>query len=368
MRTLSKDDLLYIAYGAGFLGSGGGGPMTTGLKLVNQLPSDTAVTMFEVGEVDPNGLTAIVADMGAPDAMLALDDPQSFLDAFTVYAAELSAYGKGTLNSVIPVEVGGLNTVVPLIVAAKLGVPIVNADGAGRAVPSLTQLTYSGYGVSTVPAILANGANESVSLRCLTSQLTEDMARPVLEGGFGEQAALAMWAMDPATLKAAAPVTGTLDLAEAVGKGMGQGAQSLQNALGTLQANGLKAEVIYQGTLIDIAEQTSGGFDVGKAHLQGSDGSEAWVYNQNENLIAWSSSQTAPLAMAPNSICFLDLNTGLPFSNADFTDEMKGHEVALVAIQARSALTQFSSIMDSFQTALRNLGYAGPLVPLGSEG
>jgi DUF917 family protein len=45
MRTLNKQQLLDICYGAGFLGSGGGGPLKTALRLVENLPDDVTVNV-----------------------------------------------------------------------------------------------------------------------------------------------------------------------------------------------------------------------------------------------------------------------------------------------------------------------------------
>ncbi|RKX43696.1 MAG: hypothetical protein DRP33_00565 [Thermotogae bacterium] len=46
---------------------------------------------------------------------------------------------------VVPVETGGFNSVTPLHAGALKGLPVVDADGAGRAVPELQMTTFHTY-------------------------------------------------------------------------------------------------------------------------------------------------------------------------------------------------------------------------------
>jgi len=60
---------------------------------------------------------------------------------------------------IVPVEIGAVNSLVPMVVASNMNIPVVNADGAGRAVPTLSCITFS-----TNSALLAKGlvvTNES---------------------------------------------------------------------------------------------------------------------------------------------------------------------------------------------------------------
>ena len=41
-------------------------------------------------------------------------------------------------------EVGGMNSIEPLLVGARLGLPVIDADGMGRAFPELQVLHGSG--------------------------------------------------------------------------------------------------------------------------------------------------------------------------------------------------------------------------------
>jgi DUF917 family protein len=61
-------------------------------------------------------------------------------------------------------ESGALGFSTVALLASRLGLAVVDADGAGRAVPELPMLTFYAGGVSPRPAILANGLGVCVEL------------------------------------------------------------------------------------------------------------------------------------------------------------------------------------------------------------
>lgn len=53
-------------------------------------------------------------------------------------------------------EIGGANSIEPLTVGAELNIPIVDADGMGRAFPELQMFLPFVYGCPPYPAAVAN--------------------------------------------------------------------------------------------------------------------------------------------------------------------------------------------------------------------
>ena len=82
--------------------------------------------------------------------------------------------------AVAPAEIGGLNALEPLIVAADLGIPVLDCDGMGRAFPQLHQFAPFIYGKSFYPAVLTNHHGDSVC--CVYAESPVD-----LENFFREQ-------------------------------------------------------------------------------------------------------------------------------------------------------------------------------------
>ncbi|MDY6782540.1 MAG: DUF917 domain-containing protein [Cyanobacteriota bacterium] len=401
MRTLNKDQILNIGYGATFLGSGGGGPLKTGETLVGSLKTtkglvslleigqsliekslrDRTVTVKTINEVnDADGLTAVVAFMGSPNAMLALNNIDPAIAALDLLTKQL---GNRQIGHVIPVELGGLNSIVPILVAAHKGIPVIDADGAGRAVPSLTMTTFATANLPANPTVLAKSSDFGVSVLVETAADAEAFCRPAL-AVFGEEAGIAMWAMDKQQLEVAATIRETLQLAEEIGAilnpnseppaprgqdGVNFIIEKLKNYTfkdPKLTDYKLTADRIFSGIVQDSESKTQGGFDYGNVTLKNQNDEEVWVYNQNENLIVWNPQTSASMIAAPDSICYLyEDETGrlLPFSNADIEPlgivSKKAH---LIGITARPAL-QTSKILNSFKKSLSDLGFRVPYQP-----
>ena len=119
--------------------------------------------------------------------------------------------------------------------------------------------------------------------------------------------------------------------------------------------------MLCTGTIKNSSEATSGGFDFGTVVISADDGSQVTIYNQNENLIAFSNKSYVPLAMGPDLICYLTTK-GQVFSNADLKTLPKGAKIAVIGVPARQMRIKF--ILDQFQQALAGIGYAGSYVPI----
>ena len=64
-------------------------------------------------------------------------------------------------------EIGGGNGVLPLAIAAELGLPLVDADGMGRAFPEGPQVSMHVAGLSPAPVFLTD--EHTTSSRCIPS-------------------------------------------------------------------------------------------------------------------------------------------------------------------------------------------------------
>ena len=62
----------------------------------------------------------------------------------------------------MPMEAGGVNSMLPIAAAARLGLPLVDCDGMGRAFPELQMVTFTIGGVSATPMALTDEKGNSV--------------------------------------------------------------------------------------------------------------------------------------------------------------------------------------------------------------
>jgi uncharacterized protein len=365
----TKSDLKLIANGCCFLASGGGGGLSMGLDFINHFP-DNAITI--TASVDdavrdlPSGEYAVViAFIGAPSNAQTLT-LQPVINALT--QLNLALGGTSSINVIkylVPVEMGAISTIVPLVLAQKFGISTVDADGAGRAVPSLTMTTFSGKNVSVQPTILTNSDPSepvTVNLTVASAAAAESFIRPVLSApAFNEIAGLGIWAMDAQQLQDAVTIQGTISLAKQIGTYLKNSFKDIYTFCDFLnnQLNLSATTLVEQATLISVSSQESGGFDFGRVTLRDASANYHTIITQNESLLMWSSAFNTPVILAPDSICYVTPD-GKVFSNADLTPNMIGtQQLGIIQITADKKLTQYQSVMDSFYIALQGLGYTG---------
>lgn len=67
----------------------------------------------------------------------------------------------------------------PLALAAQLGLPVIDADGMGRAFPELQMTTFYLDGISATPMVLADEKGNVTIMDTIDNAWTERIARSV---------------------------------------------------------------------------------------------------------------------------------------------------------------------------------------------
>lgn len=352
MTHLSKADLADIIEGAGFFGSGGGGSVPGARTMLSHAPDDLRVEIVTVETVaaDTDALSAVPAFLGAP-AAIGPDGVQPASDAFRAMDAWAQSERGKPVRYVVPGELGAINTLVACLVAADLGLGVVDTDGAGRSIPELTMATFAVAGVPMDPSFLVSTGGITEVIHPKDASEAEQLARPIVERPeFGEMGGLATWLMDSELFQRATPIRATLALAHDIGRLLRTEADPVGAVIDRLSGRG--AVELCRGTIISSQERTEGGFDVGEVIIEASDGSRTRVDSENENLVAYDAKNTV-LGAIPDLLCFLT-TTGVPFSHADL-DTVGGQEVALVRVDADPALRD-PVLAPYFADVLRRIG------------
>ena len=358
MRTLDSQDLEDVIYGACFLGCGGGGPFGTAQEMLQTILNLTdKITVLDVTEVDAADTFVVTAYIGSATAVV----HTTLKHVSPTDACERLAQAVGLpLAGVVPAEVGAVNTLAPMTVAARLNIPIIDADGAGRAVPEIMLTTYASRLIPISPVVVANEEDEQVLLYVQDALAAERLVRSIVTSpSFGGIGGLALWAMNGSTLRSSA-IAGTLHHAQSLGAilrwAREHGADPVQAILSHLEDRG---KLLFTGEVVRITTQTTGGFDFFTVVLQNDEGAQVWIYSQNENMLAWRDDDNAPIAMSPDLICYLTPD-GRPLSSADL---LQGQWVNVIGVQVRPEMRQ-SFIVNAFLNIFKRLGYAGPYVPI----
>ncbi len=391
---LRREDLEPLLLGAAFFGSGGGGTIESARHLAahfvagDYYPTDT-VKVVSVEEAT-EGSAVMVAYLGAPEAINSATYPIGPMMAVQNVQARLASQST-RLAYVMPPESGALGFTVAALVAARLGLAVIDADGAGRAVPSLPMLTFAAAEIDPRPAFLVSqgglcveldvtprsGGNGGATHQRDVSAIVEQMMRPVVaDPEFGQFGGLAMWVMAPADIARATPIRGTLTRALELGRALQtrqiNGVQQLITYL--TEHCGLSARAISEpGELVSAKSDTAGGFDTGKICIQSGPRTYTVMY-QNESLLAWDSACAHPIVLAPDSVAYFVGGDGQAvFSNGDLVSDdgslnpaIGKRPVTLIAWRAEAELRKPGLILDSFMQLLNSLNYLGPYVPLES--
>ena len=120
MWRLTEDDLKSIATGAGILGTGGGGnPYVGMLRAREAMRRYGSVDVLSPEELDEDVRVVCVGGIGAPTVGI-----EKIRDIQAYYALrELESYIGETATALVSNEIGGSNSLEPIIPASIAGLP-----------------------------------------------------------------------------------------------------------------------------------------------------------------------------------------------------------------------------------------------------
>jgi DUF917 family protein len=325
MRKLDVQSIEDIALGAAILGTGGGGdPYIGKLMAIDAVSENGPVTLLDPSEVPDDALIVPTALMGAPTVALEkIPRGDEAIETLRALEKRLGAKAYATMS----VEAGGLNSTIPLGVAARLQIPIIDGDGMGRAFPEIQMFTFHLHGVSATPMAMADEKGNAILLETITDQWTERIARSIAVA-MGGVAICSLYPIFGKQLKIAA-VPNTISLAERIGKLLRESRQNKQDPVSELlQLVG--GHRLFKGKIVDVMRRTVAGFAKGEATLEGIDeysGSKLVIHFQNENLAAFKDGKV--LVSVPDLITILEIETGLPIT----TESLRyGYRVVVIGM------------------------------------
>jgi DUF917 family protein len=298
---LGADDIEDFAQGCAILGSGGGGDVEiAALQAAAAIEARGPVEVVAIGSLPADALVMPVAGWGAPT--VGIEKLGSGREGHRLAEAVERWFGRRPA-AVMAGEIGGGNGVLPVALAAELGLPLVDADGMGRAFPEGPQVSMHVAGLSPTPVFLTDEHGNVVTLEPADADWYERLARTVTVA-FGGTAMGADFVMTAAQATDAV-VEGTVSLAHRLGVAVREGGLAgLAGAAGGIE--------VFAGTVVDLERRTTGGFARGTVTLAGTGDhrdERALVHVQNENLLV--TRDERPLAIVPDLIVLLDDATGL---------------------------------------------------------
>lgn len=310
MRQIGKQEIEDIAIGAAVLGTGGGGDPYIGKLMALQAVEEYGpITLLSVDEVPDEALVVASGGMGAPTVLIE-KIPSGHEVAQTFKALE--KYMGKEVFATYPIEAGGINSMLPLALAAQLRLPVVDVDGMGRAFPELQMTTFYLDGISATPMVLADEKGNVTIMDTIDNSWTERIARSVTvqKGG---SATCAIYPMAGKNLKESG-IHSILQLEEEIGRAIRLAKETNVDPVHEVLKLTSGFE-LFRGKVVDVDRKTEGGWARGTAKIEGLlnyKGETLELRFQNEHLLARTNDRL--LCVTPDLIAVLDSETGLPIT------------------------------------------------------
>ena len=329
---LSIEDLNNVARGAALLGTGGGGDPYIGKMLATSAIKEFGMPeIIEPQDLDDNALVFTIAMLGAPTV---LNEKGACGEDIDIAIKRMEKYLGRKADALMPIEIGGVNSMVPIVAAARLNLPLVNVDGMGRAFPEIQMVTFNVYGVPCTPACVADEHLNTLVIETGSAKRAEDLVR-VSSIEMGCSVIMSSYTMVGKEVKDYG-VHGTLTLALEIGRAIEKGRKDgdpVKNLLQYLKTTPYynKCEVIFDGKVTDIKREISNGFTMGHCNIAALDNSNRHltVTFQNEFLIAKEGDVVR--AIVPDLVCIVDRETAEPIP----VDALKyGQRIKVLGVSA----------------------------------
>jgi uncharacterized protein len=326
MLHLDAANLRALARGCAVLGSGGGGDPDLGVTMaVQALRRHGVLRVVELDDLDDDACIMPCGMVGAP--MIATERIWSG-DEGAVLQRMFEELHDRPVEALMCFQIGGANALLPLTWAVRCGLPLLDADGMGRAFSELHQQTMHIAGVSASPVALTDGRGNTLVLHAADDVWAGRLAREAATS-LGGVCAAAICGMRAATARRAV-IPGTLSLALRLGARLhGKG---IAGVLDALRAE-LAATLLIEGRVVDLERRSGGQTLTGSATVRGASAAgstrQLRLELQNEYLLAFEDG--ALRAAVPDLICVLATDSGTAIA----TEELRyGQSVAVVAAPA----------------------------------
>ena len=354
-RTLkTMEDCQDFLTGLKLMGTGGGGAPKSGMEMLeNALAEGLDLTWIDAADLPKDCFSCTVYGSGSisegrPDSLEAIEQlgkklgmPVKFgYRALEMAVRELAAYTGQKIGALVPVELGASNTPAPLITAARLGIPLVDGDYSGRAVPQDMQTTYFLKDIRTYPAAITDWWGDVLILKeAVTTEMGERMGKMLAIASYGMVAiaSIPLSAKDTCDTVVRGTLTASYELGKAVRQARQAGLDPIQAALRQLGGWHL-----FTGEVTGKDWEDKEGVMVGTTHIRGTgvfEGHTMDVWFLNENHVVWLDGK--PYVFSPDLIILADPRTGEGYTNTEIN---AGHPVSVMGVKINPAFRSQKAI------------------------
>lgn len=336
MRRIDISEVSALALGAAVLGTGGGGnPYTSRLALCRQtemhgrepilidleaVPDDALVVSVGMGGSPSVGVEKLLSESYASEPIRKLEE----------------VLGR-SVDAIMPIEVGGTNSLLPLLAGAALNLPVIDADGMGRAFPTLDKTVFSIGGVSPFPMAVFDAHGETLIFESELARAYagERIVRAAIVA-MGGACACALYPMTGRQAKDMA-IPRTMSLALGIGRAIIGARRGNADPFEALLSEIYRHDsatfggILFDGKVIDLERDMVGGYNIGSGVLEGQEAFDGTLSFAFQNEFLYAKRDNTLVAIVPDLIGFLDRETAEPI-----TCELLryGHRVKVIGLGA----------------------------------
>ena len=251
---------------------------------------------------------------------------------------ELENYLGRSFGCVVAFEPGAGNTPDALVVGGRLGIPVVDGDYAGRAVPEDLQSTTNLYGKHIWPfSAVDRWGNVTIVKTCANPLIGERLGKHLALAAFGD-ASTAITPISAREMKEVL-VRGTLTKCLAMGRARRQAFERGEDPVEAIVeiTDGWR---LFEGIVTGKDWEDRDGYMFGTTHVGGTEDYEGQtldVWFKNENHVSWLNGN--PWICSPDIVTFVRAQSGEGITNAEIKE---GDQVVAVGIKGLEAFrTEF---------------------------
>jgi len=319
LRKLDIDEVAQIAMGATLLGGGGGGDPYISLLAARQFHAQGGghAELIGLTDLDDDAQVICVAGFGAPT----VEKERLFELPHVVHSVRtLEEHIGRRADALIPAEMGGCNSLIPIVAAAACGLPVIDGDGMRRAFPELQMTSFSINGISASPFVMTDEHLNTVICHSKDDKKGEAIARAVCMGMglFSILSAYPMTGRDAKRVAIADTVTLALELGRAI-ENARTGASPIDSLVEGIRSSAENIDVVrlFDGKVVDVRRSTERGFAIGWVNLAPLDGASLKAHIEFRNEYLALTIDGVPRALTPDLICIVDSETAEPIPTPD---------------------------------------------------
>lgn len=324
MATVVREqDLGALVVGVTLLGSGGGGDTGAFGRMLRRRLGAGELVLRDASDVPD----VSVSPIGVVGATSVLMEKLPSGGEFETAVRAVSRWTGEAVTGLMSLEAGGLNGLTALIAALDLGLPVVDADLMGRALPRLDQFSWAVAGRSLTPCALSEPSGQVIVVDNVDAAGLERAVRSFV-AQTGGWAVLAL-APTPVEAAAADAVQGSLTRALNLGRAH---AGLVVGAAPAEVAGALGGRLLGCGRVEEVARHViaDGGAAFGRGSVCVVDSASSAILRietENEYLLAMVDGE--PVVSTPDLVCVLDRRTLQPIAVESIRS---GDEVLVLAL------------------------------------